>query len=124
MGIGFNWFKNYKIIEDEYDDIFGKTIKYSIEYLEGGSTSHSYGNRTKLQNILQKYLNIRIPVINNYELTTRFESLDFIEPYKMSQLCTKLIENKNEYNLEGMGDRIQYIKKLSDDNYYVSYDMY
>jgi hypothetical protein len=117
MGVGFNWFKSYKIIENEIDYGMGKYKEYNIEYLDGDSTSHAYGNRTKLQNIFDKYLNIVIPTIPYYGY-----SEDLIEPPVMSELCAKLLNNKDVYNLEGMEERIQWIKKLSDEGYYVSYD--
>lgn len=119
MGVGFNWFKNYKIIEHEicYGGL-GKDVEYGIEYLDGDSTSHSYGNRSKLQDIFRKYLNVEIPTIDDYD----YKEIELIEPCIMSNLCTKLLENK-EYDLEAMEDRIQWIKELSDKGYYVSYDV-
>lgn len=122
MGIGFNWFKNYKIIEDEIIIGFGSDIEYRVEYLDGDSTSHGYGNRSKLQDIFEKYLNIKIPTINKWGLYNR-PILNLIEPSVMSKYCAKLLENKEVYNLEDMKDRIQWIKEISDEGYYISYDV-
>ena len=54
MGVGFNWFKNYKIIEEEITIGYFSDIEYRLEYLDGDSTSHGYGNRSKLQDIFEK----------------------------------------------------------------------
>ena len=121
MGVGFNWFKKYEVVPEVIDMGIGKYTVYNLEHLDGDSTSHSYGNRTKLQNIFRKYLNIEIPTIPDY--CQEDANVDLIEPTEMSKLCAKLLENKNEYNLENIEDRIQWIKKLSDEGYYVSYDV-
>lgn len=121
MSVGFNWFKSYKVIEDEIDYGLGKDIQYSIEYIDSDFTTHGYGNRTKLQNIFKRYLNIEIPTIRDYGLSYK-PTLDLIEPSIMSEYCNNLLSN-NDYNLEDMEDRIEWIKYLSDKGYYVSYDV-
>lgn len=124
MGVVFNWFKDYKIIKNIISYGFCEEIEYNIEYLNGDSTSHSYGNRTKLQNIFNKYLNVEIPTIHDYGYTENYyEKLELIYPSKMSKLCTTLLNNKDKCDLEDMEDRIIWIKELSDKGYYVSYDM-
>lgn len=70
-------------------------------------------SRTKLQNIFRRYLNIEIPTISDY--CQENANVDLIKPTEMSKLCAKLLENKNEYNLENMEDRIQWIKKQTKD---------
>lgn len=120
MGVGFNWFKDYKIIEEKITLGFGGYIEYRIKYLDRDCTSHGYGNRSKLQSIFRKYLNIEIPTIDDY-YSTRVD-LDLIKPSLMSSYCDELLDGK-EYDLENMRDRIEYIKELSDDGYYISYDI-
>lgn len=122
MGVGFNWFKSYKVIEETHIVGWFEETEYRIKYLEGGSTSHSYGNRTKLQDIFYKYLGVEIPTIQSgsYMGCVNFK---LIEPPVMSQMCEELLENKNNYELEDMEERIQWIKELSDEGYYVSYNM-
>lgn len=120
MGVGFNWFKSYEVIPNTISMGIGTYTEYDLEYLDGGSTSHSYGNRTKLQNIFRKYLDIEIPTIPDY--CQEDKNVDLIEPAKMYELCTKLLENKKLYDLEDMEDRIEWIKELSEEGYYVSYD--
>lgn len=120
MGVGFNWFKGYEIIEVKVDTGWYENIEYGIKYLDCDDTSHGYGNRTKLQNIFKKYIGIEIPTISGYWSTK--PDINLIEPSTMSSYCEKLLSNK-EYELEDMEDRIQWIKELSDKGYYVSYDM-
>ena len=120
VGVGFNWFKNYKIYERTIFVGFGEDTEYVIEYLDSDYTSHSYGNRAKLQNIFNKYLNIEIPTISGFWHIK--PELNLIEPPIMSNYCDKLLTNK-KYDLEDMQDRIQWIKNLSEEGYYVSYDM-
>lgn len=121
MGVGFNWFKNYEVIPITISMGIGEYTEYNLKYINGGSTSHSYGNRTKLQNIFKKYLDTRIPIIPDY--CQEDGNVDLIEPHLMSKLCDELIKNKSVYNLEDMEDRIKWIKELSDNGYYVSYDV-
>lgn len=120
MGVGFNWFKKYKLVKEEQSWWFGKDVKYRVEYLSGDDTSHGYGNRTKLQNIFRKYLNTEIPTVDDYLYKKR--KINLIEPALMSEYCNKLLSNKN-YDLGNMKDRIEWIKKISDEGYYVSYDI-
>lgn len=121
MGVGFNWFKDYEVIPNIINMGIGIYTEYNLKYINGGSTSHSYGNRTKLQNIFRKYLNTEIPNIPDY--CQEDENVNLIDPCLMFELCDKLLKNKDVYNLKGMEDRIQSIKKLSEEGYYVSYDV-
>lgn len=124
MGVGFNWFKSYQIIENEFDYLFGKDVEYRIEYLDGNSTSHSYGNRSMLQDIFIRYFNAMIPNIPCYsENGNYYKDLNLINPTTMSEFCSKLIDNTEKYDLESMKDRIEWIKKISDQGYYISYDV-
>jgi hypothetical protein len=121
MGVCFNWFKDYEVVPDMISMGIGTYTEYNLKYIDGDSTSHSYGNRTKLQNIFRKYLNTEIPTIPDYYQESI--NVNLIEPSEMSKLCSKLLVNKCDYDLEDMEDRIEWIKKLSDDGYYVTYDV-
>jgi len=116
MGVGFNWFKSYLISEETIDYGLSNVIGYHIKYLDGGKTSHSYGNRTKLQNVFNMHCDAEIPNIS----TEVDVDLELIEPSKMSQMCKELLES--DHDLLDMRDRIEWIKDLSDEGYYVSYD--
>ena len=62
MSTGFNWFKSYKITIHkgtgmfDYDDT-------KLEYIGGSDTSHSSGNISKVQDLIEKYSGKRIPTI-------------------------------------------------------------
>ncbi len=124
MGVGFNWFKDYKIIKIENPiSWFESSYIYSIEYLNGDSTSHGYGNRTKLQNLFE-LVGKSIPTINDEIFCDDVEDYiknRLIQPAEMSRICDELLNS--EFNLLDMEDRIKWIKELSDEGYYVTYDM-
>ena len=117
MSTGFNWFKEYEIIHNVnrwYDD-------YHIFYDGGDSTSHSSGNITKVQNLIEKYGGKRIPQVNGYAIDSVDYKIDLIEPIEMVEICNKILEN-SEVDEVDMRDRIEWFKKLSEDGYYLSYD--
>lgn len=114
MSIGFNWFKNYEIyIADEYYN------DCNLRYIGGDSTSHSAHNIIKVQQLLEKYGGIRIPSIRRYDVSTE---PDLIEPKIMSEICNKILQT-TEVDEVDMRDRIEWFKKLSDEGYYLSYDL-
>ena len=117
MSIGFNWFKEYEIIHCEPDHWYGW---YELNYLDGDSTSHSAGNIIEVQDLLEKYGDIRIPSIqrlNRYD----DDKPDLVEPNVMSDVCAKILEN-TDVDIVDMRDRIEWFKRLSDEGYYLSYD--
>ena len=124
MGVCFNWFKDYKI--NKFKDPrswFEESYIYSIEYLNGDSTSHSYGNRSKLQNLFE-LIGKSIPTINDeifYDDIEDYIKDTLIEPDKMLNICDELLNS--EFDLLGMKDRIKWIRKLSNEGYYVTYDI-
>ena len=116
MSVGFNWFKDYKLVPwSNYYDVY-----YELEYIDGDSTSHSGGNIVIVQELLEKYGDIRIPYIEAYGLSKEYQP-DLIEPTTMSKVCGKILEN-SEVDKVDMGDRIEWFKELSDQGYYLSYN--
>lgn len=121
MSTGFNWFKSYKITIHrgkrmwEYDD-------KKLDYIGGGSTSHSGYNIGLVQDLIEKYSGKRIPTIEEDWLESEDEDLGLIQPKEMSDICIKILDGK-EVDKVGMRDRIEWFKKLSDEGYYLSYDM-
>lgn len=116
MSIGFYWFKSYKIKIDEncfYTDV-------NLKYLGGGSTSHSAGNIQKVQNLLEKYGGNRIPEINKEFICS--DKLDLIKPKEMSKMCYKVLASTEVDELD-MRERIEWFKELSDEGYYLIYDV-
>ena len=117
MSTGFNWFKDYEVIhccEGHWYDW------YELRYLNGGSTSHSAGNIIKVQDLLEKYGGIRVPVIKRLDRTNE-DKPDLIEPKEMSDVCAKILENSDVDEVD-MRARIKWFKELSDQGYYLSYD--
>ena len=120
MGKGFNWFKSYEVKKNDcgywYED-------YSLEYVGGGDTSHSGGNIGKVQDLIEKFSNgKRIPyVCEDWIDTVDYKIIDLIEPKEMSEICNKILTNK-EVDKVDMRERIEWFKELSDDGYYLAYD--
>ena len=118
MSIGFNWFKEYEIIHHKegywYD-------WYQVIYDGGDSTSHSAGNITKVQNLIEKYGGKRIPRVNKYAIDSTDYKIDLIEPTEMVEICNRILAN-TECDEVDMRYRIEWFKKLSEDGYYLSYD--
>lgn len=118
MSTGFNWFKKYKFVEKEYR--IGE-IEYSVEYLNGGSTSFSSGNIGKVDDLLEIYGDLWIPrVWDEYAENPKvIEGL--IEPKVMSKVCEQILKDIKVDEVD-MRDRIEWMKKLSDEGYYMTYD--
>lgn len=125
MGVIFHWFKDYKIETHEIPMTWNvSNYNSSVEFVgDCDSTSHSYGNRTKLQNLFKK-VDITIPNIPDEiscEEPEKYIQNLLVEPSVMSKKCKELLDS--DLNLNNMEDRIVWIKELSDQGYYVAYDM-
>lgn len=116
MSTGFNWFTDYEIYLS--DDYYGD---YALCYLDGDSTSHSSGNIVIVQNLLDKYGKVVIPHIPTHDIQEGYEP-QLIAPKIMSEVCGKILENSDVDEVD-MRDRIEWFKKLSDEGYYLSYDL-
>lgn len=121
MGLTFNWFKDVKADERElgmfeYND--------SIEYIDGDNCNHSPGNVIDLQTIFEEYGDVDIPCINKYLFSgTKEELISMLIPKeKVIDICDKFLNNPDEIDPNDMRDRIEWIKKLSEDGYYISYE--
>lgn len=119
MSIGFNWFKNYEITHMFADHYWYSY--YSLNYLDGDSTSHSSGNIIKVQNLIEKYGCKRIPQINEEWIDSVDYKLDLINPEEMVEICNKILAN-TECDEVDMRHRIEWFKKLSEEGYYLTYD--
>ena len=112
MSIGFNWFEGYELKSVEYGVI--------VKYIGGGDSLHSAGNIIKVQNLLEEYGSINIPVVNEYWLKEG-DKLDLVDPKEVSKVC-KLILDDTKVDEVGMRERIKWFKELSDEGYYLTYD--
>lgn len=119
MSIGFNWFKKYEIIHCVPDHLYDW---YELNYLDGNSTSHSAGNVIKVQNLIEKYSGKRIPTISEEWINSVDYELDLIEPNEMVEICNKILSS-TEVDEVGMRHRIERFKKLSEEGYYLTYDI-
>ena len=115
MTRGFNWFKDYEMyLADEFYH------EYNLRYLGGDSTSHSPGNITIVQSLLEKYGGVTIPYIDAYNVSN---IPDLIEPNIMSEACNKVLQT-SEVDEVDMRYRIEWFKDLSDQGFYLCYDWY
>lgn len=129
MGIGFNWFKNYKIVEHETISPWGggENKEYTLEFIDSNSTDFGYGNASRLNMILKQYGDIEIPHIDDigYYYKEDIEELaNLINPKAVSKVCAKFLNDINEEDEEDLRDRIEWIKEISDEGYFISYDRY
>lgn len=120
MSIGFNWFKSYKIKVHKVTKIFNYD-EVELEYIGGGSTSHSSANIIKVQDLIEKYSEKRIPTICEDWIKSEEYMLPLIEPSVMSEICQKILNGTEVDKLE-MRNRIEWFKELSDQGYYITYD--
>lgn len=119
MSIGFNWFKSYEI--EDYSQPYCDDFR--LTYIGGDSTSHSGGNIGKVQDLLEKYTGKRIPTVCDDWISSTDYDLNLIEPSEMSEICSKVLAT-TEVDEVDMRDRIEWFKKLSDEGYYLTYDMF
>lgn len=125
MGVIFHWFKGFEIEKHEHtmgwvDSYYSSRINFVGDC---DSTSHSYGNRTKLENLFEK-VGITMPNIPDEifeEEPEKYIQSLLIDPPIMSQKCQELLDS--DLDLMDMRDRIVRIKELSDKGYYIAYDM-
>lgn len=125
MGLGFRWFKGYKILDS------GETYQafrycyydeYSIEYIDCGSTSHSYYNVSLVKELFEKIIGIQFPKLPNEEwIDSKNYKLKLIEPIDMLKYCEKILEG-TEVDVIDMRSRFEWFKHLSDEGYYIAYN--
>ena len=122
MSRGINWLKDFKIEEETIDYGLGKDITYSVEFLEGDSTSFSEGNIVKYQEAFKKYGNVEIPYMDyEYHFKPYYLKERFIEPKILSEVCGKFLSD-NILDKDDIKSRIEWFKELSDKGYYFSFD--
>lgn len=120
MSTGFNWFKQYKPKKTFYNP---KDIEYSAEFLDGDSTGFSGGNIGIIDDLLEEY-DIYIPRIrDDYDNIKDLEKAlsNLIEPSTLSNIFDKILKD-DKVDKAGMRKRVQWMKELSDEGYFLCYD--
>lgn len=125
MGLGFRWFKDYKILDaGESYLAFGFCYcdRFSIDFIDSDATSHSYYNVSLIRDLFERTVGISFPRLPNEDrIDSKNYKLDLINPSDMSKYC-KIILNGTEVDDIDMRSRFEWFKKLSDDGYYIAYD--
>lgn len=124
MGVIFRWFKEFEIQKTEYAMW---TYSYYQCYFKcignWGCTTHSYGSRSKLQDLFE-IVGCRIPTIPEIipdEELEKYVHKILVNPSEMSKKCQELL--CSNLDLHDLKERIKKIKELSDKGYYIAYDM-
>lgn len=117
MSRDFYWFKDMEYVKNEYwfcDRICEtyKPIFYDVHH-----TSHSVENIGKVQDMLKKY-DCRIPCISYINVPSERPCL--ITPSDMYMACCKILNSEMKY--PEMRERIEWFKKLSEQNYFLAYE--
>jgi len=120
VSTGFNWFKTYEVIKNDYGYW---NEDYSLKYIGGGDTSHSGGNIGKVQDLIEKYGDGKriSSVCEDWIDSEKYKITNLLEPQEMSEVCNKILSNK-EVDKVDMRERIEWFKELSDAGYYLTYD--
>lgn len=125
MGLGFRWFKNYKILDARESYLaFGSCYcdGFSIDFIDSDATSHSYYNVSLVCNLFENTTYISFPRLPNEDwIDSKNYKLDLINPSDMSKYC-EIILNGTEVDDIDMRRRFEWFKNLSDDGYYIAYD--
>lgn len=120
MGRGINFYKDVKLVKHEEKDVFGDYDWNELKYIDNHSISWSYGNTYRLGLLFEKYTNLSLPIILCEDDNDCLE--DLIKPEDMVKYCDKVLNNATGEELEEWGNRVEYIKEISEKGYYVSYD--
>lgn len=124
MGLGFRWFKDYKILDaGESYLAFGFCYcdEFSIDFIDSDATSHSYYNVSLVRDLFENTVGISFPRLPNEDkIDSKNYKLDLINPSVMSKYC-EIILNGTEVDDIDMRSRFEWFKSLSDDGYYIAY---
>lgn len=120
MGVLFHWFKNIEVTIMPC----GRTFSIvSIIYNNGGDVSHTYSNRTRLKNLFYDECKIHIPTIDDEMVHDKAHDFELIDPKTIVKCCDKILNNE-VYKNHDLRERVEWIKQLSLQGYYIAYDAY
>jgi len=119
MSRSVNFYKEVNIEVTDYG--YGCEDRH-IEYKDNHGTSWSGWNITKLELLFDKYTELKaIPVIGQYTEDPREKIVD---PCIMSKYCSVILEHTEDDAVNEDKDRIEYIKFMSDNGYYISLESF
>ncbi len=117
MGVLMHWFKDIQVQTEEYPTC----NLVNIIYVDGESTSHSYGNRVKLQNLFLDVCGTRIPTFDESTIGDGNHDIELIDPDVMVKYCDEILAGK-ECDVCDLRNRVEWIRGLSAQGYYISYE--
>lgn len=121
MSIGVNFYKDVELIKHEGGGICGYDY-YELKYKDNHSTSWSAGNTIKLGDLFKKYTGECLPIhLSEYDENCKD---DLVNPNEMVKYCDMVLIHDEDELVSEFEDRLNYIKKMSQEGYYVSYDCY
>jgi hypothetical protein len=123
MGLGFRWFKDYKILRESYL-VFGSCYydEFSIDFIDSDETSHSYYNVGLVCDLFENTTGVSFPKLPNEEwIDSKDYKLNLIKPSDISTYCEMILNGTEVDNID-MRSRFEWFKNLSDDGYYIAYD--
>lgn len=118
MSIILYWFKGYKI--NKYAE--SNKDYFDLELIDRRSTSYSAGNVLKIDVLFEKYCGQTIPFVDPEYINDETDDLRLIDPMIMSEMCTKVLGTKEIDEID-MRDRVSFFKELSDEGYYLAYEL-
>lgn len=121
ISIGVNFYKDVEVII--HDGVGYFDYDYcELKYEDNHSISWSGGNITKLGNLFEKYTGEYLPIhLSEYNEDCKD---DLIEPSEMIRYCDMVLVHEEDKLVLQFKDRLNYIKNMSQEGYYVSYDCY
>lgn len=119
MGVLMHWFKDIKVQIETYP----MCELTNVVYLDGDATSHSYGNRSRLQDLFWNECGTYIPTIYEYYIDGEDYKSNLIEPSDMVKYCDKILSGE-ECDIQDFRERVEWIKSLALQGYYIAYEEY
>ena len=96
--------------------------KKEITICLASSSGGHFEQLMMLKPLIEKYSGKRIPSISGEYINSADYELDLIEPNEMVEICNKILSG-TEVDEVCMRDRIERFKELSEEGYYLAYDI-
>ena len=119
MSRDFYWFKDMEYAKAENETCENVYEVYKTIFYDGHNTSHSDENIRKVQEMLEKHY-CRIPYFDAGYVAINSLKPELVHPLDMCMACCKILNSEMKY--PEMRERIEWFKKLSEQNYFLAYD--